>query len=210
MAPATAAAAKSALIFNTCVGLSWFTAMEETTGIRPDCSKSSIGPGSTTVTLPTSPRSTGFPSTVAPCFWARKNAPSSPEIPIAAMEDSLSNETSSRCTVPVSTMRTTFITSGLVTRRPETKGAAIPRVFSMELICGPPPCTTTGSIPHSCRKLTSWAKAALSSSEIMAFPPYLITIREPEYSRSHGKVSSSTPALSQADNSFVLMMNSPR
>ena len=45
----------------------------------------------------------------------------------------------------------------------------------MALICGPPPCTTTGWIPTFSSATMSSAKAALSVSSVIALPPYLTT-----------------------------------
>ena len=91
----------------------------------------------------------------------------------------LSRETSSRCTEPVRTMRTTSMTSGVVTRRPPRNSELMPSLLSIALICGPPPWTTTGRTPTWWRKRMSWAKARLRSSFTMAFPPYLMTMVAP-------------------------------
>ena len=44
-------------------------------------------------------------------------------------------------------MRTTSIASGVVTRRPPLNSDSMPSRPSMSVICGPPPCTTTGLRP---------------------------------------------------------------
>ncbi len=83
--------------------------------------------------------------------------------------------TRSRPTWPTSTIRTTSMASGLVTRRPPRNSETMPSRSSIAEICGPPPCTTTGCTPHRFMNTMSWAKACLSSSSTMALPPYLIT-----------------------------------
>ena len=55
--------------------------------------------------------------------------------------------TSSRWTWPTSTIRTTSIASGVVTRSPPRNSDSMPSRSSMLEICGPPPCTTTGLKP---------------------------------------------------------------
>ena len=55
--------------------------------------------------------------------------------------------TSSRCTCPTSTIRTTSIASGVVTRSPPLNSDSIPSLSSIFEICGPPPWTTTGLNP---------------------------------------------------------------
>ena len=53
----------------------------------------------------------------------------------------------SRFTCPVSTIRTTSMASGVVTRSPARNVLSMPSRSSWALICGPPPCTTTGRSP---------------------------------------------------------------
>ena len=65
----------------------------------------------------------------------------------------------------------------------------MPNRFSIEEICGPPPCTTTGCTPHRFMNTMSWANARFRSSSIMALPPYLITTVLPAYVSSQGRVS---------------------
>ena len=50
-------------------------------------------------------------------------------------------------TVPDRTMRTTSMASGVVTRSPAVNEDSTPSRSSIALICGPPPCTTTGRSP---------------------------------------------------------------
>src|SRR6185312_6486957 len=92
-------------------------------------------------------------------------------------------------------MRTTSMASGVVTRSPPRNSDSMPRRSSMELICGPPPCTTTGWIPTWCRKTMSSAKARRRSSLTMALPPYLTTMVVPAKCWIHGSASMSASAL---------------
>ena len=50
-------------------------------------------------------------------------------------------------TVPESTILTTSMASGVVTRSPALNADSIPSRSSCAVICGPPPCTTTGRSP---------------------------------------------------------------
>ena len=201
-AAASAAAAVSALTLST-----WPVgspsgpisgATEETTGMRPASITSRMAAGFTPVTSPTSPRSTSTPSTPAPVRRARNRPASSPEDPTAYGPCELISPTSSRPTWPVRTMRTTSMASGVVTRSPPRNSEEIPRRSSIALICGPPPCTTTGCTPTWCRNTTSSANAARSSSETMALPPYLMTMVVPAKRRIHGSASTRTSAFEAA------------
>ena len=84
--------------------------------------------------------------------------------------------------------------SGVVTRSPPRNSLAMPSRSSIALICGPPPCTTTGRARRSRRKTMSWAKAALSASSTIALPPYLTTTVAPWNRSSQGSASASTAA----------------
>ncbi len=88
------------------------------TGIRPASTRSSTDSGRTLATSPTRPRSTSSPSTTVLVRWAVNRPASSPERPTASGPCSLMSPTSSRCTWPTSTIRTTSMASGVVTRRP--------------------------------------------------------------------------------------------
>ena len=173
-APARAAAAVSALTLSTLPSSSGATLA--TTGIRPASMRSSTAAGSTSSTSPTSPTSISSPATTAARCRARSNPPSSPDNPTAKGPCALTSPTSSRPTCPTSTIRTTSMVSGLVTRRPPRNSEAIPSRSSIAEIWGPPPCTTTGFSPADRRNTMSWANACLSSSSTMAFPPYLTTM----------------------------------
>ena len=90
--------------------------------------------------------------------------------------------------------------SGVVTRSPPLNSDSIPSLLSMALICGPPPCTTTGWMPTWCRNTTSSAKARRSSSLTMALPPYLITMVLPAKRWIQGNASINVAALSRASD----------
>ncbi len=172
--------------------------MEEITGIRPSASSASIAPVSMAVISPTRPMSMTSPSISGLCLVAVMVRASSPVMPTASGPCWLSSPTSSRWTWPARTIRTTSMASGVVTRRPALNSLTRPCLSSWALICGPPPCTTTGLRPAWRRKTTSWAKAALSSSSIMALPPNLITTILPLWRRSQGRASMRISALGRA------------
>src|SRR3954466_2789649 len=159
---------------------------------------SSTAGGSTATPARTSPMSTGSPPTSAVRFSAVNSPASSPESPTAYGPCWLMSPTSSRPTWPTSTIRTTSIVPGVGTRRPPRNSAGGPRRSSIAVICGPPPCTTTGRIPASRRNTMSRANACLSSSSTMALPPYLTTTTWPWKRCSHGSASARTAAFSPA------------
>ncbi len=64
------------------------------------------------------------------------------------------------------------------------------------LICGPPPCTTTGFMPTSRMSTTSCANRSASAGSSIALPPYLITTVLPENSRMYGSASARIAAFS--------------
>ena len=66
------------------------------------------------------------------------------------------------------------------------------------MICGPPPCTTTGLSPTYRRKTTSSAKARCSAGSVIACPPYLSTTTAPWKRASQGSASTSVAALASA------------
>lgn len=200
MPSASAAAAVSALML--CTTPSASGAMVETTGMRPAAMRSSTASGFTSVTSPTRPMSVGAPSMSTVRLVAVNSRASSPEMPTAYGPCALMSPTSSRPTWPNSTIRTTSITSGVVTRKPPRNSPCRPSFFSIALICGPPPCTTTGCTPTVRRNAISAAKARLSSSSTMALPPYLTTTILSRNFSSHGSASASTCALSNAERSW--------
>ena len=125
----------------------------------PASSSAVTGVGSTETTSPTKPMSTGSPSTTACVRAAVNRPPSSPDRPTARPPCSLIRPTTSGPTWPTSTMRTTSIDCSVVTRRPPRNSLGMPSRVSIEEICGPPPCTTTGKMPQVRRKTMSSAKA---------------------------------------------------
>ena len=100
---------------------------------------------------------------------------SSPDSPTASGPWSLMSPTSSRWTWPTSTIRTTSIASGVVTRRPPRNSDSMPSLSSMLEIWGPPPWTTTGLKPAKRRNAMSSANACLRVSSVIALPPYFTT-----------------------------------
>src|SRR5699024_6670643 len=100
-ATASAAAAVSALTLSTSPGVSTSGAIVETTGMHPASSIPRTIEALTRTTSPTSPTSTGSPSTSAWRRRAPKSPASSPEIPTASASRRLSWLTSARWTCPV-------------------------------------------------------------------------------------------------------------
>src|SRR3954470_7663458 len=159
---------------------------------------SSTADGSTFTTSPTRPMSTSSPPTSAVRFSAVNSPASSPDSPTAYGPCWLISPTSSRPTCPTSTIPTTSMFSGVVTRSPPRNSPGRPSRFSIALICGPPPCTTTGWIPASRRNTMSRANACLSCSSIIALPPYFTTTTRSCHCCSQGSASASTAAFSPA------------
>ena len=112
---------------------------------------------------------------------------SSPESPTAYEPWRFTDATISRFTLPTSAMRTMSTVSASVTRSPSTNSGSLPRRRMSSLICGPPPCTTTGFMPTRCISTTSCAKRSASAGSSMAWPPYLMTTVRPENSRMYGQ-----------------------
>ena len=121
---------------------------------------------------------------------------SSPESPTAYEPCWLTDATISRLTLPTSAMRTMSTVSASVTRRPSTNSGSLPSRRISSVICGPPPCTTTGFMPTSRMSTTSWANRSASAGSSIAWPPYLMTTVLPENSRMYGSASARTCALS--------------
>src|SRR5690242_15986810 len=170
--------------------------------MRPADTMSRTASGLTATTSPTRPMSTGSPPTSAVRCSAVNRWASSPERPTAYGPCWLISPTSSRPTCPTRTMRITSIVSGVVTRRPPRNSAGRPSRSSIAVICGPPPCTTTGRMPASRRNTMSCANAPFSCSSTMALPPYLTTTTWPWKRCSHGSASARTAAFSPARASF--------
>lgn len=142
--------------------------------------------GATVTMSPTSPMSTGRPSTQAGRRSAVSVWASSPDMPTAKGPWALMAPTRSRCTCPVSTMRTTSMASGVVTRMPASKRTSRARRSSIELIWGPPPCTTTGCRPACHSSTTSWANDRRRAGSTRVLPPHLRTTVLPWSSSDHG------------------------
>ncbi len=117
-------------------------------------------------------------------------------MPTAYEPSRLIIDTISRFTFPTSAMRTMSTVSASVTRRPSTNSGSLPRRRMRAVICGPPPCTTTGFMPTSRISTTSVAKSSASSSFSIAWPPYLMTTVLPENSRMYGSASARMCAFS--------------
>ena len=79
---------------------------------------------------------------------------------------------------------------------PLTNRLSLPIFFSIALISGPPPCTSTTLMPTSCISTMSFITASLSSGLIMALPPYLTTIVSPAHFLIYGIACTSTCARS--------------
>ena len=105
-------------------------------------------------------------------------------------------DTTCGLTWPRSTMRAMSTVSASVTRRPPRNSDTLPRRFIRSVICGPPPCTTTGRIPTARMSTMSSAKRARSSEPEMALPPYFTTTVRPRKRRMYGSASTSTAAFS--------------
>ena len=135
-------------------------------------------------TVPTWPMSTPFLSGVLmKSFLAFMKWPSLPVKPTALPPNWFNIDTISLFTEPPNTISTTSMVSASVTRMPCTNSPCLPTFSNMWLICGPPPCTTMGFIPHSFNNTTSLAKPSFKAASVMALPPYLITIVAPAYLR---------------------------
>src|SRR6218665_791463 len=78
----------------------------------------------------------------------------------------------------------------------------MPSRSSIAVICGPPPCTTTGLIPAYRRYTMSSANARCRSALTIALPPNFTTIVSPENRFNHGRESISTCALAAADSEW--------
>ena len=78
---------------------------------------------------------------------ARIIPPSLPQMPTARAPARVISPATYLLTVPASTISTTSTIAASVTRSPSMKVDWIARRLSIALICGPPPCTTTGLMP---------------------------------------------------------------
>ena len=80
---------------------------------------------------------------------------------------------------PDSTISTTSTVAASLTRLPSTNSERISSRFSMSLIIGPPPCTTTGLTLHCFISTTSRANSSIAASLPIAWPPSLMTMVAP-------------------------------
>ena len=85
------------------------------------------------------------------------------DTPTASGPWTLIAATSCGLTWPISTIRAMSMVSPSVTRRPLRNSLGLPSRVIRSLICGPPPCTTTGRIPTWRISTMSWANRASAS-----------------------------------------------
>ena len=141
--------------------------------------------GSTRVGSPTKPRSTTCSSldsgslrvrVALSTVISRASLPDRPTPRTSASAPArLIQWTISLLMAPERTISATSMVALSVTRRPSTKVEVTPARSSIRLICGPPPCTTTGCTPSSFSSTASAANFCATLSSPMAWPPYLIT-----------------------------------
>jgi len=81
--------------------------------------------------------------------------------------------------LPHSTISAASIVALSVTRSPATNSLLISSFFSIALIWGPPPWTTTSRTPSDCISAQSAANDFDSSGSVMACPPYFTTTTSP-------------------------------
>ena len=93
---------------------------------------------------------------------------SSPDSPTASAPWTLIGCTMSRLTLPTSTMRTISRVSASVTRKPSWNSGTLPTRSISAPIWGPPPWTTTGSMPTERMSTTSSANEASASASSTA------------------------------------------
>ncbi len=139
-------------------------------------------------------------------FSARMKLPSCPVRPTALPPKRLMRLTMSLLTLP-STISTTSMVSSSVTRMPWMNSPFLPTFCSRSLICGPPPCTTTGFMPTSLSSTTSRAKPSCNLGSVMALPPYLMTMVLSKKRWIYGSASDSVWAFCAAEatvNGMVL------
>ena len=94
--------------------------------------------------------------------------PSLPQIPTASAPARVIRPETYLLTVPASTISTTSITAASVTRSPSMKVDWTASRFSIALICGPPPCTTTGLMPTCFSNAMSRPNSSARCSSPMA------------------------------------------
>ena len=119
---------------------------------------------------------------------------SSPDRPTANDPCTFMADTISRLTLPMRTMLAISRVSASVTRLPSTNSGTLPSLAMSSPICGPPPWTTTGSMPTERMSTTSCANDANASASpasspsviaspstgVNTLPPYLMTTTFPQ------------------------------
>ena len=110
---------------------------------------------------------------------ARIMPPSLPQTPTARAPARVIRLATYLLTVPASTISTTSTIAASVTRSPSTKVDWIASRFSIALICGPPPCTTTGFTPTCLSNAMSLPNCSARCSSPIAWPPYFTTMVAP-------------------------------
>mmetsp|Transcript_4891 Transcript_4891/g.7378 ORF Transcript_4891/g.7378 Transcript_4891/m.7378 type:complete len:230 (+) Transcript_4891:226-915(+) len=184
-APATAPALVSALMFRGSPPCFTWLPRGATTGTTSAATRSSKILALTLVGSPTKPRSTTFISPVSESSTdslagsASMRLSSLPLMPTALPPAAQMPDTIALLIEPERTISATSMVAASVTRKPSMKVLSIFRRLSMAAICGPPPCTITGFIPHCCSSTTSRANPLASEGSTMACPPYLITTVRP-------------------------------
>ena len=141
----------------------------EIMGMYPRSRTSAMGRVSISVISPTKPRRLS-------AAFARIIPASMPHRPMARPPLRVTRSTKLLFTFPASTICTISTVSRSVTRKPSTKLLFLPTRWSISVISGPPPCTSTTLMPIALRSTMSPITASFSSSLIIALPPYLITM----------------------------------
>lgn len=122
---------------------------------------------------------------------------SAPERPTARPPASVIELAICLLMLPHSTISATSIVALSVTRSPPTNSLLISSFFSIALIWGPPPWTTTSRTPSDCISAQSAANDFDSSGSVMACPPYFTTTTFPDQPATRpswlGSVASSAP-----------------
>ena len=137
-ASATAPATTSALMLYACPSAP--EPIVAMTGMRSCASNRSRIAGFTRATSPTKP-------SAGSCGLASMSPADSPLTPTASAPCTLIADTMPGLTFPTSTMRAMSTVSASVTRSPSRNSGTLPSRSIRSLICGPPPCTTTGRMP---------------------------------------------------------------
>src|SRR5579883_2405924 len=165
---------------------------DATTGMYPSALSRITKSGFTASTSPTCPRSTS-PRRLR----ATSMRPSLPLMPTARPPAWRIAATSALLARPPSTISTTSIVSGSVTRSPPTNADVLPIRSSTRVISGPPPCTSTGCTPASFSSVRSCASVppCVPSSTL---PPNLTTAILPFHAPTYRSPWAMTPPCSTA------------